>query len=144
MLFRSFKVDQVKVDKAIRDGIAYLQKGNAAHMARFPHAGRQMQNTELVLWTYVHAGVPENDGSFQALFKDMMERKLEATYCTALQAMILEEIQRVKYQQRIWQCGQFLVDNQSAEGFWGYGDPSIYVEDVPRSEERRVGKECRL
>ena len=133
--FPPFKVDQVKVDKAIRQGIAYLQKGN--HTARFEHAGRQMQHTELVAWTYCHAGVSENDPSFTPLLKDMLDRKLEATYCVALQAMVLEEIQRVTYQNRIWQCAQFLVDNQSADGFWGYGDPSIYVEDVPSSAPRK-------
>ncbi|HLF95250.1 MAG TPA: hypothetical protein VJB14_17420 [Planctomycetota bacterium] len=137
-VFPPFKVDQMKVDKAIREGIKYLQSNNAAHMARFDHVKRQMQHAELVLWTYCHAGVPDNDPNFQTLFKDMMERKLEATYCVSLQAMVLEEIQRVKYQQRIWQCAQFLVDNQSAEGFWGYGDPSIYVEDVPTTAPTRA------
>src|ERR1043166_2595642 len=124
-------VDQSKIDKAIEHGIKYLMANNAAHMQRFSHANRQMQHTELVLWTYVHADVKESEANFQALLKDMLERKLEATYCVALQAMILEEIQRVKYQTRIWQCGQFLVDNQSAEGYWSYGDPTIYAEDPP-------------
>jgi hypothetical protein len=124
-------LDQSKIDKAIERGIAYLMANNASHMTRFEHVKRQMQHTELVLWTYVHADVKETDPNFQALLKDMLDRKLETTYCTALQAMILEEVQRVKYQPRIWQCGQFLVDNQSADGFWGYGDPTIYAEDPP-------------
>jgi hypothetical protein len=42
-------------------------------------------------------------------------------------------VHRVKHQNRIWQCAQFLVDNQTAQGFWGYGDPSIFVEDIPTS-----------
>ncbi len=129
--FPPFKVDQVKVDRAIEKGIAYLKSRNADHLRRFDHVGRQMQNCELVLWTYVHAGVPETDPAFKQLFDDMMARKLEATYCVALQAMILEEVERVKYQGRIWQCAQFLVDNQSADGYWGYGDPTIFAEDPP-------------
>jgi hypothetical protein len=136
--FPPFKVDQVKVDRAIENGIKYLKANNAAHLARFKHAERDMQNCELVLWTYVHAGVPENDPAFKQLFDDMMARKLEATYCVSLQAMILEEIQRVKYQHRIAQCAQFLVDNQSTQGFWGYGDPSIFVEDVPTTAPGRA------
>src|SRR5438552_2077191 len=124
-------VDQSKIDKAIRDGIAYLMANNASHLTSFDHAGRKMSHCEIVLWTYVHADVKESDANFQTLLKDTLERKLEATYCVALQAMILEEIQRVTYQRRIWQCAQFLVDNQSSEGFWGYGDPSIYAEDPP-------------
>jgi hypothetical protein len=136
--FPPFKVDQVKVDNAIRKGIEYLKGQNAAHTARFKHAGRDMQHTELVLLTYLHAGVPDNDPALQALLKDMLERKLEATYCVALQAMVLEELQRVKYQHRIAQCAQFLVDNMSADGYWGYGDPSIFVEDVPSTAPGRA------
>ena len=124
-------IDQSKVDKAIRDGIAYLMANNASHMQQFDHVKRKMQHTELVLWTYVHADVKESDANFQALLKDMLGRNLEATYCVALQAMVLEELQRVTYQRRIWQCAQFLVDNQSSEGYWGYGDPSIYADDPP-------------
>jgi hypothetical protein len=135
--FPPFEVDQQKVDKAIEAGIAYLKKNNAAHLAKFNHVNIQMQNRELVLLTYTHSDVPEADPAFKELFDAMMADKLESTYCTALQAMILEEVQRVKYQNRIWQCGQFLVDNQSSDGFWGYGSPSIYVEDIPTTTERK-------
>jgi hypothetical protein len=131
--FPPFEVDQQKVDKAIEQGIAFLKKNNAAHLKQFAHVNRQMQHCELVLYTYCHADVPEADPAFKELFDDMMKRKLEATYCVSLQAMILEEVQRVKYQNRIWQCAQFLVDNQSAQGYWGYGDPSVFVEDIPTS-----------
>src|SRR5687767_2194037 len=51
--FPPFEVDQVKVDKAIEQGIAYLKKGNASHMATFAHANSTMSHTELVLFTYV-------------------------------------------------------------------------------------------
>src|SRR5205085_4605415 len=37
---------------------------------------------------------------------------------------------RIKHQRRIAQCAQFLVDNQCANGQWGYGDPSIFAEDL--------------
>ncbi len=129
--FPPFEVDQQKVDQAIEKGIANLKKNNSAHLKQFAHVNRQMQHCELVLYTYVHADVPDNDPAFVELFEDMMKRKLEATYCVSLQAMILEEVQRVKHQNRIWQCAQFLVDNQGPDGFWGYGDPSIFVEDIP-------------
>ncbi len=135
--FPPFEVDQQKVDKAIESGIANLKKNNSAHLKPFAHVNRQMQHCELVLFTYVHADVPDNDPAFKELFDDMMKRKLEATYCVSLQAMILEEVQRVKYQNRIWQCAQFLVDNQSQQGFWGYGDPSIFVEDIPTTAPTR-------
>ena len=132
-----FEVDQQKVDKAIENGIKYLKGRNASHLTKSEHAGTSVSRRELALLTYTHADVPEADPAFKELFDSMMADKLEATYCVALQAMILEEVQRVKHQNRIWQCAQFLVDNQSAQGYWGYGSPSIYVEDIPTTTERK-------
>jgi hypothetical protein len=129
-VFPPNEVDQVKVDMAIEKGIKYLKANNAAHMAAADHVGRKMSKRELVLFTYVHSDVPETDADFKTLFDDMMKDKLEATYCVALQAMVLEEVERVKYQKRIAQCAKFLVDNQGPQGFWSYGSPSIYVEDI--------------
>jgi hypothetical protein len=135
--FPPFEVDQQKVDKAIENGIKYLKSKNASHLTKSQHAGTTVSRRELALLTYTHADVPEADPAFKELFDSMMADKLEATYCVALQAMILEEVQRVKFQNRIWMCAQFLVDNQSAAGYWGYGSPSIYVEDIPTTTERK-------
>jgi hypothetical protein len=129
-VFPPNEVDQIKVDMAIEKGIKYLKANNASHLGARDHVGRKMSNRELVLFTYVHSDVPESDADFKTLFDDMMKDKLEATYCVALQAMVLEEVERVKYQKRIAQCAKFLVDNQGPQGFWSYGSPSIYVEDI--------------
>jgi len=129
-VFPPNEVDQIKVDMAIEKGIKYLKANNASHLGSRDHVGRKMSNRELVLFTYVHSDVPETDADFKTLFDDMMKDKLEATYCVALQAMVLEEVERVKYQKRIAQCAKFLVDNQGPQGFWSYGSPSIYVEDI--------------
>jgi hypothetical protein len=92
---------------------------------------------ELVLYTYAAFNLAENDPEFKALFDDMMKDKLESTYCVALQAMVLEELDRVKYQKRIQQCAIFLVDNQGPQGCWGYGSPSIYVEDADFQQAKK-------
>jgi hypothetical protein len=119
-------VDQAKIDAAIRKGIDYLKKATS------PVAWEAMGNSdELILWTFVHAGVPESDPVFQKMFRAMIEGKLERTYKVAIQAMILEEIDRVKYQPRIFQCAQFLVDNQCRNGQWSYGEPSAFANDPP-------------
>jgi hypothetical protein len=104
----------------------------------FGYAGRQLGYVELLLWTFLNAGVPANDPDVQFLLKKMLSDKLESTFCVSLQAMVLERLDRVKYQKRIWMCGQYLADNQSAAGDWGYGSPSIYVEDVPTVSKRMV------
>jgi hypothetical protein len=136
-VFPPNEVDQIKVDLAIEKGIKFLKSGNAGHLAMTDHVGRKISKRELVLFTYCHADVPETDADFKVLFDSMMADKLEATYAVALQAMVLEEVERVKYQKRILMCAQFLVDNQSAQGFWGYGSPSIYVEDVAYEMPKR-------
>jgi len=88
---------------------------------------------ELILWTFVHAGVRESDPDFQKYFKKMVDGPLEKTYKVALQAMILEELDRIAYQHRIWQCAQFLIDNQCKNGQWNYGSPTEYAQPPAKS-----------
>src|SRR5438128_2062399 len=88
-------IEQGKIDAAIKKGVEYLM-GAAPGLAK-PNDKNNRTERELVLWTMVHADVPETNPVFAELMKDMLERQLEATYCVALQAMILEEINRVKY-----------------------------------------------
>jgi hypothetical protein len=114
-----------KTDAAIKKGVAFL-KGQVNDLGKVT-ANRQH---ELVLWTFQHAGVPETEPEYQKLLKMLLETELERTYTVSLQAMILEDLDRVKNQTRIWQCAQFLVDNQCKRGDWSYGDPSPFTSDV--------------
>ena len=119
-------IDPKRVDAAIRKGVAYLQNSGVVNPS-----DANKETPELILWTFVHAGVPQSDPGFRDLFKTMVEGSLERTYKVALQAMILEEIDRVAYQARIWQCGQFLIDNQCASGQWSYGEETPAVGNMP-------------
>jgi hypothetical protein len=110
-------------DDAVRGAMAYL-KSKVAVFAR------DSKSEELLLWTWAMGGVPESDPEFQTALKGVLEKKLEKTYNVSLMAMLLEELDRVKYQKRIAQCAQYLLDNQCANGQWSYGDPSIFVESV--------------
>jgi len=122
-------IEQGKIDTAIKKGVDYL-KGAAPGLKK-PDDKNNRTERELVLWTMVHADVNEHDPIFADLLKDMLDRQLEATYCVALQAMILEELNRVKYQTRIRQCAQFLVDNQCSNGQWSYGTPTLFANETP-------------
>lgn len=127
LLPQAKKPDPRKIDEAITHGVGFLRGAD-----RPGYPDRQIPNCdELVLWTFVHAGVPETDTLFGELEKAMLEGPLEKTYKVALQAMILEELDRVKYQGRIAQCAQFLADNQCSNGQWSYGEPSPFTKDVP-------------
>jgi hypothetical protein len=122
------RIDAKRVDDAIKKGIEYLRTSDS------PGSHREIKNSDpLKLLTFIHAGVAENDPTFQDLFKKVYEAKLERTYQAALTAMCFEEIDRVKYQGKIAQCAQFLADNMRDNGHWSYGEPSIYADtmDVP-------------
>jgi hypothetical protein len=117
-------VDDFKVDKAIKAGVAWLMKD-------YPEAKDWRQSDELVLWTFVHADVPPSEPKYKKLLDGMLAAPLEKTYRVALQAMILEEIDRAKHQERIAHCAQFLIDNQCKNGQWSYGTPTPHLKDVP-------------
>ncbi len=130
LLACSAQVDQKRVDQAILKGVEYIK---TAKTPGFTYA-KIDDSFEIVLLTMVHAGVSHTDPRFQELFKKMLEGPLERTYKVVLQAMILEEIHRVKYQSRIAQCAQFLVDNQCADGQWSYGEPTAFAKDIPSTD----------
>ncbi|HEV3027152.1 MAG TPA: hypothetical protein VG457_06235 [Planctomycetota bacterium] len=124
-------VDQGRIDGAVRKGLAYLKTAKTPPV----EFARISDTSELVLLTFVHGGVPESDDTFQEYFRRMMNGPLERTYKVALQAMILEDLDRVKFQSRIAQCAQFLVDNQCGNGQWSYGEPTAYVKDPGPAKE---------
>jgi len=84
----------------------------------------------LILWTFIHAGVAHDDPKFKSLLDAVLAEPLEKTYKVSLTALCLEELDRVKYQERIAQCGQFLIDNQCKNGQWSYGTPTDFSKDV--------------
>src|SRR5436190_21803155 len=121
----SSEVNQVKVEQAIQKGIAFLKTSDS------PDSAIGGDSDELKLLTFIHGGVADNDAAFTALLAKCLERKLEKTYKVSILAMCLEELDRVKYQQKIAQCGQFLLDNIKPNGGFSYGEPTAFVNDVP-------------
>jgi hypothetical protein len=118
-------IDATRVDQAIKRAITWLRS------APYPPPDYPWSANELILWTFVHAGIPESDPDLQRRLKQMLEGPLDRTYRVALQAMILEELDRVAYQQRLWQCAQFLVDTQCTNGQWNYGAPVDLPKGTP-------------
>jgi len=122
-------VDDRKVREAIDRGIAWLK------LAPSPGHGENgslaRNSDELILLTLIHAGVPQDDPRFRELLERILIKPLERTYNVALQAVCLEEIGRVRYQPRIAQCAQFLIDNQCTNGQWTYGEPTPAAVGTP-------------
>jgi hypothetical protein len=126
------KVDPKKVDAAVKKGVLYLvSQVGALSPAAAKDPVKECRTEEFVLWTFVHAGVSETSPVFRHLFKSVTEAEPKRTYEAALQAMILEELDRVRYQGRILQCAQFLADNQCPNGQWPYGESVPPSKDVP-------------
>ncbi|MBI4563719.1 MAG: terpene cyclase/mutase family protein [Planctomycetes bacterium] len=130
------KVDQKRVDQAIEKGIRNL-KERVSSLQSWKHFRYDMRHDELVLWSFVHAGVPEEDPEFQRLLTKTLDSPIERTYLAALRAMVLEEVDRLRYQMQIARCAQFLIDNQCSNGQWFYGEPSEYVDDIPTGGAKR-------
>jgi hypothetical protein len=118
------EVNQVKVEQAIARGIAFLKTSDS------PDSAIGSDSDELKLLTFVHGGVPESEPVFQDLLKKCLERKPEKTYRVSLLAMCLEEIDRVRYQDQIALCGQFLLDNVKSNGGFGYGEPTAATPEA--------------
>jgi len=120
---------ELKVNAAIQSGVAFLKEQAAqATLTNMPDGGFPV---ELALWALQRGGLPESDPVFQKLFQHMMTTDLQRTYRVSLQAMILEELDRVKYQNRIAQSAQFLIDNQARNGQWNYGEPVPPLDMTP-------------
>ena len=127
LLALSLQVEQGKIDAAVKKGVEWLKKAPSPGFSY----GKIDDSDELILLTLIHAGVPESDARVQELLKAVLEKPLARTYTVTLQAMVLEEIDRAKYQLKIAQCAQFLVDNQLANGQWSYGEPTEFAKDIP-------------
>lgn len=124
-------IDEYKVDAAIKKGVAWLKQQKSPNHGHGKNTSFFRNSDELILLTLLHANVPENDPKLQELFKRTMKAPLERTYKVALLAMFLEDFDRVKYQRKLWQCAQFLVDNQCQNGQWSYGNPTPFVKNAP-------------
>jgi len=119
--------DQAKIDQAIHRGVEFLK---TADSPGHPHS-KALHCDELILYTFIIADVPPSNPRFKALLDRVLADEPYQTYKVALQAMALEELDRVKYQNRIAYCAQHLIDNQCQNGQWSYGTPTTPPKELP-------------
>jgi len=115
---------QAGVDAAINQGVDYLVKQDVAND----------YYDELIFYTLIKSGVKIPDATMEPLLNKMLNKRLEKTYNVALLAMALSDLDRVKYQDRIVQCAEFLLAGQNSAGNWHYGFPIIQYVNTPSSK----------
>src|SRR5262245_2985242 len=94
-------IDPKRVDEAILRGIDYLKKAPPA--AKVGAMLQVQSSDELILLTFIGSGVAESSPEFQKTLNNVLSAPLHNVYQVSLQAMALEELDRVKHQGRIWQ-----------------------------------------
>jgi len=137
------KVDQKKIDEAIDKGVDFLL--DSKQVKRW----MKTDYMELITLTLLHAGVDprKNSELAQAIQEIATKKSLQRTYNVALTAMALELADRFKYQSRIAECAQALVNYQCENGQWDYpsksdsklGQPKITGE--PAEPRERITDE---
>jgi hypothetical protein len=110
-----------EVKAAIARAVGFLRG------AKLPSASHEKPAPaeDLVLWAFLHAGVPQDDPMVQSLLKTALAAQLQRTYTVSIQAMALQKLDPVTYRDRIADCAQFLVDNQCLNGQWSYGAATV-------------------
>ncbi|MFH0888818.1 MAG: hypothetical protein V1871_06375 [Planctomycetota bacterium] len=107
-------ITQQEIDDAIVKGVDFL----------IQYCSTQDEyDSELVFYTLIKSGVQIPQSLMQVFSDKILNKELDNTYRVALTAMALSELDRVKYLERIVQCAEFLLTNQSLNGNWHYGTP---------------------
>lgn len=128
------------VRAAVDRGVAFLRKSDVPHG---PWNG-PVPADELVLLALHHGGVPREDGRFHALLKTVLARRLDRTYTVSLQAVLLADLDPVRYRDRIAECARWLVENQSKAGTWAYTTPSPVLDSKNRAGAGAPNNSCSL
>jgi hypothetical protein len=124
------KVDQERVDQAIEKGCKWMLSNKADITKEWPAGHKRYQaepivsHLELVVLSLAHSGFyfVEEHPEFKELVDLMVSKEIVSTYRASIQAMALQKIDPKKYQWRIAQCAQVLIDNQCQNGQWDYGE----------------------
>ncbi len=115
-------VDQARVEAAIGRGAEWLCKDLDNTLKDYGWAGGNQCDDVLILYALVKSGARfQARPEFQRVLQQCLERRLERTYRAAVLAMALEALDAPKYAGHIQNCAQFLIDNQSDNGQWDYG-----------------------
>lgn len=134
------KPTQKEIDAAVNKGIKWLEvklieffKDGAKDDPRNFFALKE----ELFLYTFVHADLNEKNEIFKKLLKKMLSKKPAAkqTYNLTIEIMALVSYDPIRFQDRIAECVQALVDRQCKNGQWSYKGTHVVddkdIDEIP-------------
>jgi hypothetical protein len=110
---RSATIIENQVDEAITKGANYL-------IQQCADSPPDRYDSELVFYTLIKSGVRIPEPLMKSFLDFMLSKELENTYQVALLAMALSALDKNTYLERLVQCAEFLLANQSMMGGWGY------------------------
>jgi hypothetical protein len=112
-------VNQPAIDEAIKKGAEWLLEQAKGGL---PSYGDEWQTVdELVLYALLHAGVDPKNPEVVKLLKLVAERVPNHTYTNAIRAQAMHKYDHKLLAEHLRGAAQWLIDNQSQRGFWGYG-----------------------
>jgi hypothetical protein len=131
-------VDQAAINASIEKGAKWLLQKAAAGVPlphwTWGHMEGADYSDEIVLYALLHAEVDPRHPELIKLLSEITSRPYKKTYPTAIRAQALHQYEAiarkrkdipmmdiVKITDQVRNCSQYLIDNQSQQGFWGYG-----------------------
>ncbi|MBI4833511.1 MAG: HEAT repeat domain-containing protein [Planctomycetes bacterium] len=136
------KVSQEEIDKAIDKAKNYLLDKAATNITA-------TNECELTFYALLHAGCSPDTPVMKSALQHILTKQLAQTYNVALIALVLSDLDKVKYQARIAQCAMWLLGNESKQGNWHYGTalpdkdmiaPTITGNDKKKPEKDKYAK----
>lgn len=139
------KVKEYQVNEAIDKGAKwllekveiYLKEKKEPH--KDDHIGRGLAECEeLALYALIHAGITEENKTFKNLFEKVfcMKPDKKKNYHVVLEIMSLVSYDKVRFQERIAECAQVLVNRQCKHGQWSYG--TTFVTRTPLRNTKEI------
>jgi hypothetical protein len=116
-------VNQKAINDAIVKGAQWLLKEAAdGKLPDYDDKSDWKTTEELALYALLHAGADPKQPEVVKLLQTVLAREPEKTYTAAIRAQALQKYDVKLLADHVRQAAQYLVDTQSQQGYWGYGN----------------------
>jgi len=124
---------QKKVDAAIDKGVKWI-------LEKYKTGGiSDQKKAELICLTLVHSGLRRDHPFLVEQTNKLLNRPLSETYNAGLRALLMEKLDRRRFQLPLAETALFFVDSQCENGQWTYNGKSrrVPAQYVPTPTKRK-------